>query len=60
VTLPLKSSRNEQRAVICFLWAKGLKANEIHSEMRPVYGDKCFTTPADEENARSAEIRIRY
>ena len=45
-TLPLKSSRNEQRAVILFLWAKGLNANEIHSEMRPVYGDKCFTRPA--------------
>jgi len=45
-TLPLKSSRNEQRAVIRFLWAKGLNANEIHSEMRPVYGDKCFTRPA--------------
>ena len=57
-TLPLKSSRNEQRAVIRFLWAKGLNANEIHSEMRPVYGDKCFL--ADEENARWAEIRIRY
>jgi len=28
-TLPLKSSRNEQRAVIRFLWAKGLDANEI-------------------------------
>ena len=41
-TLPLKSSRNEQRAVIRFLWVKGLNANEIHSEMRPVYGDKCF------------------
>jgi len=25
-----------------FLWAKGLNANEIHSEMRPVYGNKCF------------------
>ena len=46
-TLPLKSSRNEQRAVIrFFLWANGLNANEIHSEMRPVYGDKCFTRPA--------------
>jgi len=45
-TLPLKSSHNEQRAVIRFLWAKGLNANEIHSEMRPVYGDKCFTRPA--------------
>ena len=45
-TLPLKSSGNEQRGVILFLWAKGLNANEIHSEMRPVYGDKCFTRPA--------------
>jgi len=44
-TLPLKSSRNEPRAVIRFLWAKGLNANEIHSEMRPVYGDKCLTRP---------------
>jgi len=23
-----------------------LKANTIYSEMRPVYGDKCFTKPA--------------
>ena len=29
-----------------FLWEKGLNANEIHSEMHPVYGDKCFTRPA--------------
>ena len=29
-----------------FLWGKGLSANEIHSEMRPVYGDKCFKRPA--------------
>jgi len=36
--LPLKSSRNEQCAVICFfLWAKGLKANEIHSLLHPPY-----------------------
>ena len=45
-TLPLKSSRNEQRAVIGFLWAKGRNASEIRSEMHPVYGDKCFTRPA--------------
>jgi len=45
-TLPLKLSHNEQCAVILFLWAKGLNANEIHCEMRPVYGDKCFTRPA--------------
>jgi len=46
-TLPLKSSRNEQRAIIrFFLWAKGLNANEIHSEMLPAYGDKCLKRPA--------------
>jgi len=28
------------------LRAKGLNANEIHCEMRPLYGDKCFTRPA--------------
>ena len=32
-TLLLKSSRNEQRAVIRFLWAKGRNASEIRSEM---------------------------
>ena len=41
-----------------FLWAKGLNAYEIHSEMRSVYGEKFFW--ANEENARWAEIRIRY
>ena len=49
-TLPLqtavKASRKEQRSVIHFLWAKALCPNTIHSEMRPVYGDKCFTRPA--------------
>jgi len=40
--LPLKSSRNEQRAVVVFLWAKKIHANHIPSEMHPVYGDKCF------------------
>jgi len=43
---PLKSSRNEQRAVICFLWAEELDANEIYAEMHTVYGNKCFTKPA--------------
>jgi len=27
---------------INILWAKGLSANAIQSEMHPVYGDKCF------------------
>ena len=44
--LPLKSSRNEQHAVIRFFVGKKLNANEIHPEMCPVYGSKCFTRPA--------------
>ena len=44
--LPLKVSRNEQRSVICFRWARGRSANAIQSEMRPVYGDECSTRPA--------------
>ena len=34
-----------QRSVIHFLWAKRRCPNTIHSEMRPQYGDKCFTRP---------------
>jgi len=45
-TLSSKASRKEQRLVICFLWAKGLLPNAIHSGIRSVYGDKCFTRPA--------------
>ena len=39
--LPLKSS-----LLPTLLWAKGLNANAIQSEMRPVYSDKYFTRPA--------------
>ena len=45
-TLPLKASRKEQRSVIHFLCAKRRCPNTIHSEMRPVYGEECFTRPA--------------
>jgi len=45
-SLPLKSSHKEQPSVIRLLWAKGLSANAIQSEMRPVYGDKYFTSAA--------------
>ena len=32
-------------SVIHFLWVKGLFTQKaIHSEIRSVYGDKCFTT----------------
>ena len=45
-TLPLKSSHKEQPSVSRLLWAKGLSANAIQSEMRPVYGDRYFRRPA--------------
>jgi len=43
--LLLKSSHKEQPFVICLLWAEGLSANAIQSEMHPGYGDKYFTRP---------------
>jgi len=46
--LPLKSSDMERPPLFVFLWAKGHNANAIHSEMRPVYGDKW----SDEENGQ--------
>jgi hypothetical protein len=36
----------EQRCVVLFLWAKGLKAKDIHKEMFPVYGGKCLSRKA--------------
>ena len=45
-TLLLKASRKEQRSVIHFLWSKRHCPSTIHSEMHPVYDDKCFTRPA--------------
>jgi len=44
--LLLKSSYKEQHSVIHLLWTKGLSANAIQSEIRPVYGNKYFTKPA--------------
>jgi len=35
----MKSSCNEQRAVIVFLWAKN-KCKQIHFWMHSIYGDK--------------------
>jgi hypothetical protein len=34
----------EQHSVVHFSWAKGLNAKDIHIEMFPVYGGKCFVT----------------
>lgn len=44
-TVPIIASRKEQRAVIRFFWAKGLKPTEILTEMLPVYGQKCLSRP---------------
>jgi hypothetical protein len=36
----------EQRSVVCFLWAKELNAKDVHKEMSPVYGEKCLSRKA--------------
>jgi transposase-like protein len=36
----------EQRLVVRFLWAKGFSANDIHKEIFPIYGGKCFSHKA--------------
>jgi len=41
----LKLSHNEQCAVVVFLWAKRLNANQIHPVMHPLYGDKSLVKP---------------
>jgi hypothetical protein len=33
----------EQRSVVLFLFAKGLKGNDIHKEIFPVYCGKCLS-----------------
>jgi hypothetical protein len=35
-----------QRSVVRYLWAKGLSAKDIHTEMFPLCGGKCFTRKA--------------
>jgi hypothetical protein len=39
-------TKEEQRAVLRFLWTKGLNAKDIHKEMIPVYGGKCLSRKA--------------
>jgi len=41
-TFALKLSHNQQHAVIVLWWAKRCNANQIHSDMHPEYGNKCF------------------
>jgi hypothetical protein len=33
----------EQRSVVCFLWAKGRNAKDIQKEMFPISGEKCLS-----------------
>jgi transposase-like protein len=33
----------EQRSVVRFLWAKGLRAKDVHKEMFLVYSGKCLS-----------------
>ncbi|KAG8227149.1 hypothetical protein J437_LFUL001693 [Ladona fulva] len=39
-------TREEQRAAVRFLWAKGLSTEEVHREMHPMYGDNCLSRKA--------------
>jgi hypothetical protein len=42
-----KCSTEEQCSVVCVvLWTKGLDAKDIHKEMFPVYGGKCWSRRA--------------
>jgi hypothetical protein len=36
----------EQRYVVCYLWAKGLSAKDIHKKMFPVHAEKCLSRKA--------------
>jgi hypothetical protein len=38
----LRSLLLKSNVLLCFLWAKGLNANDIHKEMIPGYGRKCM------------------
>jgi hypothetical protein len=33
-------------SAVRFLWARGLNAEDVHTEMFPVYGEKCLSLKA--------------
>jgi hypothetical protein len=37
-----KSTTEEQRSVVRFLWAKGLNAKDIHKETFSIFGGNCL------------------
>jgi hypothetical protein len=39
-----RSTKEEQRAVIRFLWAEGAPGAEIHRRLSAQYGNSCFAT----------------
>jgi hypothetical protein len=43
VTVIEENTTEQQHSVVCFLWAKGLNAKDIHKEIFPGYGGKCFS-----------------
>jgi hypothetical protein len=45
-TVLKECTTEEQRSVVCFLWAKGLNEKDIHKEIFPVYGGKCLPRKA--------------
>jgi hypothetical protein len=46
VTVLKECTNEEQCSAVCFLWAKGLTAKDIHKEMFPVYGEKHLSCKA--------------
>jgi hypothetical protein len=42
-----------------FLRAKGLNAKDIHKEMFPVYGGKCFPLKADYDRAANDSLMTK-
>jgi hypothetical protein len=45
-TMLQECNTEEQYSVVCFLWAKGLNAKDVHKEDFSVYGGKCLSRKA--------------
>jgi hypothetical protein len=46
VTMLEEYTTEDKHSVVYYLWAKGLSAKDIHIEMFPAYGGKCFLCKA--------------
>jgi hypothetical protein len=49
----------EQRSVVRFLLAKGLNGKDIHKEMFPVCGGKCFLRKALHSSMANVSLMMR-